>query len=761
MRAVRSTVRGKYSSVTVGEEIAAEQAVLDRAYQRLAESRGLAAGWTDVLGDAERGGTHQDRLLRASTIEAARHRLETLVTGGQALCFGRLDMRDREVFHIGRVGVSERGGEPLLVDWRAPVAEPFYRATHLDPRGVSRRRHIRTKGGRVVALDDEWLDSSHPRNAAGLTLVGEAALIAAMSRRRTGRMGDIVATIQAEQDRVIRAPMAGVVVVAGGPGTGKTAVALHRAAFLLYSHRKLLERVGVLVVGPNPVFLRYIERVLPSLDEDAVVTATTSHLYPAPITVMETGVTARVKGDASWPAIITKAMKMRRRRLATTTEVPYGRYRLTVTPADSARIIKEVTARSLPHNRGQALVRRRLLVHLDRQYRAVFARRVAAGVLPREQEPDSAEQVRDQLASLPTFRAMLHRMWPQLTPEQLLSDLFAHPPLLRRAAGEYLSDDHLDALTAGTPCGGWSAADIPLLDEAASILGPIPSKRAAPQPQEDADWMADRVEAQVREMGVDEVMINDVRRQVLTTIDGPQSPEPVSWPREFGHVVVDEAQDLSPMQWRMLARRCPSGSFTIAGDLAQATGPLPPSTWEAVLTPLAKAEGATITELTVNYRTPAEVMELAAAVLTQWRPNATAPQALRATGLHPLVLRCGFAQLAARAARIAAQEIRAVEGGTVGIITGSQVLGDVQQAVKRRTGQTADSGDLLDSPIAVLDVADAKGLEFDSVIVVEPADIHTSDGGASALYVALTRPTQRLTILHSKPLPPGLEPAAR
>ena len=721
----------------------------------------------ETLSPGERGGAHQERLLRAAAIEAGRRRLETLLTDGSPLCFGRIDTGAEESFHIGRAGVADEGGDQLVVDWRAPVAEPFYRATALTPMGLRRRRHIRTRDGRVVALDDEWLDAALAPDETGLSLVGEAALMAAVTKSRTGRMGDIVATIQAEQDRVIRAPISGVLVVAGGPGTGKTAVALHRAAYLLYTYRHRLERVGVLVVGPNPVFLRYIERVLPSLDESAVVLATPAQLYQRlTSTVAEPAATSALKGDRRMAAVLAGGVAGRQRPLARPTVVPYGAHELKVSRKVSAALVERAAEHGGPHNEGHRRFRRLLLSYLYRQYMAALERSASPGQAARPAAPFT-----DFVASMeaePAFRAALHRMWPALSPEGFLADLLSHPALLEAASSGLLGPAERELLFKKVPADGpaWSSADIALLDEAAALLGPLNARRRRPkaQPLEDAAWMADRVVADLEDIGVgvDSEMVQRARQLVEDNVRGPVEEARPAWPREFAHVVVDEAQELTAMQWRMLARRCPSGSFTVAGDLSQASEVLAGAGWTEALAELPGAAAASLSELTVNYRTPSEVMDLAASVLAAARPGATPPKSLRSAGVPPTVRKVRPGRLVTAAVAAAGAERAVVDSGTVAVIAPVALVASVRATAEQDAATAQAGAELLDGPVSVLSLAEAKGLEFDSVVLAEPsALVDEAADGLAALYVALTRTTTRLVIVHERPLPKPLHAALR
>ncbi|HEX6477056.1 MAG TPA: hypothetical protein VF005_07250, partial [Acidimicrobiales bacterium] len=533
-------------------DLHSEQAYIDNAYERLAAMRDAAQRRLEAVLDQGKGGTHQARQERDVIVRSSLQRLDQLEIGRHSLCFGRIDRgapdgpggtdgpgdaagEASEAFYIGRLAVSGADHEPLVVDWRAPIAEPFYRATARHPMGLVRRRHFSTDGRRLLGIEDELLTlpSGEPSGdglADGGTegRVGSGALLAALERSRSGHMRDIVATVQREQDEIIRAPLPGVVVVQGGPGTGKTAVALHRAAYLLYTHRFPLERQGLLVVGPNRVFLRYIEQVLPSLGENGVVLGTAESLVPG---VEARGSddpgTAALKGRIAMATLIGRAVRDRQRPLVRDIEVPFGSAVLRFTVQDSTEVVSSVRRRPGTHNSRrrqlETLVGRRLLA----QYRQSMARAGADRVAGLELEDD---EFISEVRRVEPLAEALDRMWPRLRPEELLHDLYGAPPLLRlagRRAG--LDDAEIRALHRPRSSSldeiPWSGADLPLIDEARVLLGPVTSGAGG---------------------GEDE-------------------------PRSYGHIVVDEAQDLSPMQLRMVSRRSLSGSMTVVGDLAQAT----------------------------------------------------------------------------------------------------------------------------------------------------------------------------------------------
>ena len=496
-------------------ELAAEQAYLDRAYGRLDEMRKAAIRVAEGYADVRRGGTHQARLERDAAAAHTRRRLAALNIGNAPLCFGRIDLEarpgedgpehpDDDRFYIGRISVTEADQTPLIVDWRAPVAEPFYRATGVEPMGVVRRRHFQTQGRELLGIDDEVFDST-AADEAGFTIVGEAALLAALDRHRTGRMGDIVATIQAEQDEAVRAPLSGILVVAGGPGTGKTAVALHRAAYLLYTHRQRLASRGVLV-GPSPIFLRYIDEVLPSLGEEDVQLTTVAGLKPqlrarAP----ERPAIAALKGDARMAQVIARALRDRERPLRKDLSVMLDGHVLRLRRADSARIVERVRRRRGTHNERRPAVTRLVLDHLREQYRrslvAAYERDVrridpeaelslsrpeegelldvpvAAALARGERAPDDWEaELSNRLRRMPEVRAALERMWPVLSGAELVHDLFSFSALIRSAANGVLTRDEHQLLARPRSSSvrdvAWTQADVALVDEADALLGP-------------------------------------------------------------------------------------------------------------------------------------------------------------------------------------------------------------------------------------------------------------------------------------------------
>jgi DNA helicase IV len=759
----------------VDGEQQAEQEFVDMAYARLDAMRGDANAMLEGVLDLGRGGTFQSRTERDVIVRTSLARLEQLDIGDQALTFGRIDRVNdgaspngddhaTETFHIGRLAIHSADHDPLVVDWRAPIAEPFYRATGRDPQGLVLRRHLALEGRRVVGLEDErfaaqgsvggpeiateeaeGFEGEGELIVSDLPIGGPAALLAALDRARSGRMTDIVSTIQREQDEIIRAPLTGVLVVQGGPGTGKTAVALHRAAYLLYTHRFPLERQGVLVVGPNPLFLRYIEQVLPSLGETGVTLSTVSGLVPE-IRILENGPVdvARLKGDARMAKVVARAVRTRQRALAHDVAVPYGALLLRLTHEDSSRIVEMVRRRPGAHNARRRLVEQsvgQLLADRARQTQQTLGAGIPASVtaFPGYEDPselaDEEFDLEDfirKVKRVPELAEALDRMWPRLSPHELLHDLFGAAPLIAAASRGVLTDDEQVLLrrprSASFEDVAWTPADAALVDEARALLGP----RAG------------------------------------STDDGL---------RKYGHIVVDEVQDLSPMQLRMLTRRSLSGSMTVVGDIAQATAPWAPSSWSDITDHLPRRRPVRTVELTVSYRTPAEVLAVATRVLAVAAPGLTPPTPVRRTEVEPRMIpvrgtggtSAGAAgatvgDLARKVAEVAGEEVAAVTPGRVAILAPETLLRVLSDALAAAELPVVDARDMrkggLSEPLVLLAADSTNGLEFDSVVVVEPGVIAGETArGLRTLYVALTRPTQRLSVVHLAPLPAALDAA--
>ncbi|MEW1844557.1 ATP-binding domain-containing protein [Nonomuraea angiospora] len=738
-------------------------------------------------------GTMQNRSERDTFAEMYASRLARLWAVERGLVFGRLDHVDEGRLYIGKLGMTDDEQLRLLIDWRAPVAQPFYRATPAAPMGVTRRRHLQTKGRAVIGVDDDLLDLDSLTDDDRATLNGEAALLAALDERRTGRMRDIVATIQGEQDRVIRSDLNGVLVVQGGPGTGKTVVALHRAAYLLYTHRERLERRGVLILGPNLTFLRYIEQVLPSLGETDVLLSTVGELYPGvTATARERPEVAALKGDARMAEVIAKAVRDRQRVPRKPVELTIGRITLTIDRSmlDGAR--NKATRSRRPHNQARAVFVRSLLNALARQQ----ARKIGKGLI----DDDELADLREELRTEPVVKSALNRLWPYLTPQRLLLGLYGSPERLGYAASDLSPQERALLRRDG---GEWTESDVPLLDEAAELLGEIDEQvlRASAMQAEEELAAARQAEESEREAelayarevleltGLSDVMEAErlAERQrgdgpYLTTAERAAADR--TW--AYGHVIVDEAQELSHMAWRAVMRRCPTRSMTIVGDIAQTGSAAGARSWEEVLDPYVAGRWRQ-ERLTVNYRTPVELMAVAARVLATIDPALRAPTSVREAGVEPW-----SAPLPALAELVKAEvgeggkvavvvpdalleslgaEVAAMVTGAVVVTPGSGRAGNPGTGAGRATAQPgtdpagapatgvgrAGAAAALDAPVAVMGVADAKGLEFDSVIVAEPDLIAAqSPRGPSDLYVALTRATQRLGVVHERPLSQAL-----
>jgi DNA helicase IV len=715
-------------------ELAREQAYVDRSYARLDALVRESATWA-AEAKANTTTNQQGRRERDIFATTAAARARRLRIGDQPLCFGRIDHDDGESLVVGRVAVHDDAMEPLVVDWRAPAAEAFYRATGSDRMGVTRRRHFLNRRREVTGLDDEVLDADGVRSSS-LELVGEGALLMALDRRRTGRMADVVSTIQREQDAIVRAPLPGVLVVQGGPGTGKTAVALHRAAYLLYSHRLRLENEGLLFVGPNAGFIRYVEDVLPALGEQTAVLATAGQLVDGVRPSAEdTIAAATVKHDARMVEVLRRAVADRERPLREDLVVGHGSLTLRVTRAESRRIVARVQSEPGTHNARRRQVERLFVNALWRAAKADAERlALARGGAARTPEVDDFKR---SVRRHTDVQRALERMWPRLSAPQLLRDLFGSTALVARA-GEGLLDEAEQAALhrergESVDAVAWTDADVALLDEAETLLGSLKraSAKTGESPTRSTSYDRFLVEQQLEDMGRMSPVVRAAAEARLMAYVEEESQAQTGDDGDgrgstFGHVIVDEAQDLSAMQWRMLLRRCPSRSMTVVGDLAQATTPWAAHSWDDVGERIGNA-GVGHVELTIGYRTPAEVMELAAGVLAAVHPELTPPQPMRHSGLPPTVVHTD----------------------------------DVAKEVKRIT---SDDDDRLTAVVAPADlaaelgamtIAEVKGLEFDRVIVVEPGAL-VGEAGLTGLYVALTRTTSELVIIHREPLPPSI-----
>jgi DNA helicase IV len=749
------------STPALQHELDIEQAYLTRLYQQLDALRERAARALEEVRRAPLVPTPSGRAERDAFDAWHSERIERLGAVEDRLAFGRLDLVGGERRYVGRLGLSDDSQHQLLLDWRAPAASAFYQATAAAPDGVARRRHIATRARRVTGIDDELLDADALGDPGLTTVAGEGALMSALTAHRTGRMRDIVATLQAEQDRVVRAPLPGVLVVQGGPGTGKTAVALHRAAYLLYTHRDRIARSGVLVVGPSSVFLRYIEQVLPSLGETGVVLSTPGQLFPGvEATAVDPPEVAVVKGDLRMTEVLRRAVRGRQRLLRSPVPLVLDGDRIALRP----RVVADARARARqtgrPHNQARTTFVKHLLDDLAGQLAA------ARSLDPTEEKPELVAELRASR----DVRREINLLWLPQTAQGLLTKLLDRPDRLAEAADGVLTEDERRLLRRA-PGPAWTVADVALLDELAELIGPDVEATEADRAQAAAAF-AERVEAlqfarKVLEQSGDAAAMMTPEMLADRFAGGGQARTLAERARDdrtwaFGHAVVDEAQELSPMQWRLLARRVPSRSMTVVGDVAQTGSAAGTSAWADVLDVHA-ANRWRIEELTVNYRTPAVVMEPAVQLLAAAGIPVKAPQSAREGDWPPrgrqLPRGDDRAMVAAALDAVRADDA-ALGGGRFVVIVPRSGTGAPAAAIRAGLADQPAGDDLADR-VDVLSVDDVKGLEYDGVVLVDPAAVVAqSRRGVNDLYVALTRPTQRLTVLHHGDLPAGLEAIA-
>lgn len=732
------------------EQQGEDQERLDVLYARLDRLRATAdRRLRDALLEAD--GDDQERSERESYVQLYSEDLAKYHAAEHNLCFGRLDMADGERRYVGRLGMFEDDSdEILLLDWRAPLSRPFYLATPAAPEDVLLRRHIRTRSRKVLEVNDETLDVSsamadQQNGSASGGVVNETALVSALGAARTGHMNDIVDTIQREQDLIIRNEHRGVLVVQGGPGTGKTAVALHRAAYLLYTHRAKLARSGVLIIGPNDTFLKYIGQVLPSLGETGVLLATVGTLFPGVKPEEEDSIEAlSVKGSIAMVDVLKAAVRAQQRLPKGRTRLPFGRHELVLDRDLVAKAQGRARNSRRPHNPARQVFLRAAIDAL-------------ADRLWRETEPEgsndveSYQEIRDELRADQDVIAALDEFWPELNAQELLRELYAEPEKL---AG--LSEEQRAALAR--PRGsGFSPADAPLLDELAELIGTDDESAAEDARLRRAQAIAEAQAALdlIRDSGnedpedgfdsevlmahdlLDAEALADRHTRASQASAAERAEADRTW--TFGHVIVDEAQELSPMDWRMVFRRSPNRWMTLVGDVAQTGGPEGATSWAEALSPYV-ANRWRLAELTVNYRTPSEIMGLAAAVLSEINPDQTPPRSIRASGHVPFATRVPADKIVATVADLVGADGHA---GLTAVLAPSNTA----PALRRLASES----------VRVHTVHEAKGLEFDNVVLVEPAEIVAeSPRGKNDLYVALTRATQRLVVVHSKPLPESL-----
>ena len=756
------------------QEITAEQQVVNRVYERLEVMRGQAQALAGEGHGRAAAGPVTGLVERDAMVHRAAAQLRSLDAEAEGLVFGRLDFDDGEIYHIGRLGLRDDEMEPLLVDWRAPAAAPFYRATSGEPLGVVRRRVIICRGPKVIDLDDDVLS---PDDVGDMRVLGEGALLAALRRSRGPQMRDIVTTIQREQDEAIRAPARGVTLITGGPGTGKTQVALHRAAYLLYTDRGRFTDGRILVVGPSTVFTNYISRVLPSLGEDSVHLRAVGELFDGvTATRRDRADVAQIKGSEHMREVLIELMWQTPPAAPDRLRLVYAGQVLTLGAADLSAARRRVRARceatgTMP-NAARSAAAAVLLdalwtkmdgTHLDRE---LFAEDVG----------DRGE-----------FRRFLQAWWPPLTPPKVLSWLTDAARVIGLDAG---AAETLAASYRDHP--DWSVDDVPLLDELAELLGQPPAPPKAPEPEwrlRELTTGTRLVETFVLSCGLRdgwdlyapghptpiavagqaidndavvaaqrwaEAVILREGHRVVSWTDGfdPHGEEgyvpvlaeplPVEEPDDapvadrYLHVILDEAQDLSPMEGRMIARRAEYASMTVVGDLGQATHPLAAGSWPQLLTRLGKRDVLTL-ELHTGYRVPQIIADYAARILA---PGITPTRSYR-------------------------------PGGTLSVRQVGDLHAAVREAVRQASGDATvaviAAEDAAEQLVALIDVPDVavvpaslvKSLEYDHVIVVEPAEIVAAEPrGLNRLYVALTRAVAGLVVLHHEPLPAALRDIA-
>ncbi|UFS98803.1 RNA polymerase recycling motor ATPase HelR [Nocardia huaxiensis] len=709
------------------DELRSEQGYVAELYARLDAERARVRGnYSAAL--RSKGGTLVDRDVEVRALAKEVKRLDVADNG---LCFGRLDTVTGEHSYIGRIGIYDEANEfePLLMDWRAPASRAFYVATAANPENMRRRRQFHPRGRDVVDFTDEVLGrpGEHER--------GDAALLAAVNAPRGEGMRDIVATIQAEQDEIIRLDHPGVLVIEGGPGTGKTVVALHRVAYLLYTQREQMERHGVLVVGPNPAFLNHIGRVLPSLGETNVVFMTTGDFVPGlQVTAEDTQEAARHKGSLKILDVLARAVANYQRVPEDPILVELSDVTVRIDAATAEWAREEARGSGRPHNEARATFTEIVTYVLTE--RAIG--RIGKGWLTRDDREAWEQMRRDligELAENAAFTTALDDLWPTITPETVLSELYSSTERLEAAgAPEALYRAHGDA---------WTVSDVPLLDELVDLLGHDSTAEEAAAERErkaQAEYAAGVLELMVnREDHMDDedhLFATDllyaedlaerfVERDTRDLVDRAAADR--DW--TYRHIVVDEAQELSAMDWRVLMRRCPGKSFTVVGDLAQRSSAAGATSWGAMLDTYVPGRWK-YRSLTVNYRTPAEIMSIAAAVLAEFAPTVWPPESVRACGVQPWARQLTVGELPAAIEEFVREE--AGREGTSIVIGPHGVPGTVP-------------------------ASETKGLEYDAVLVVDPERIQAeSPRGAAELYVALTRATQRLGILHEGPLPQAL-----
>jgi len=693
--------------VLAASALAEEQAHLDKVHValdgRIAELRGrLGGSWTRQ--------THvqlaqEQELLDANNREQLRN-LES-VTG--KLCFGRIDLEEGSSYRLGRIGLTDGEDERVLIDWRAPVAAAFYQASASNPLGLRRRRHLRTNERDVVKVSDDVFDNQLLEESV---LSEDGSLFAALNAERTGRMGDIVATIQAHQDKVMRSTADGLLIIDGAPGTGKTVVALHRAAYLLFNRREQLARRGVLIIGPNPQFLRYIEDVLPSLGETHVVLSTIGQLVPGFTgTKRDHAALAELKADTRLAKVLAAAVRQRVRIPANGLTINHDGEQLVLTPGQLKAAVRYGKDQDTQYNGGRTPFLKKLLEELVGQLAEL------RGYPP--EDPFAQHDLHDELRASPKVRRALNMMWMPLTPQKLLAELLKNPSALTSAAQGILTDTEEQLLRSSASAWeaeDWSVDDIPIIDEVCELLGPMPIKTAQGYNEE----------------GYEDLQGDDNFHNLTVAERAADDRE---W--SYGHLVVDEAQELTPMAWRMLLRRVPMRSITVVGDLSQRTTPGAITSWDELTSTVTKS---TVETFDVNYRTPAAVMDLATSML-----QASGAPRRAITSVRDLP----------EAVKVykSAEEVEHLISAATLSGTGAVIVAD-------RTNPPEPCKNL-HAGWVLIDAYAAKGMEFDEVLVYDPVAVQEA-AGSTGLYVSLTRPTRKLHLYApTESFPAGFEQVTR
>ncbi|MFE8887362.1 HelD family protein [Pseudarthrobacter enclensis] len=736
-------------------ELAHEREYVAGLYARLEELREEKRRQLAQVRRAGAVGTMQNVSERDAFAALYEDRLAQLDAVDDRLVFGRLDLDSGDAQYIGRIGLTTEDLQRLMVDWRAPEAGHFYQATAFDRQGVRRRRHLILQGREVKAIEDDVLDASMLSDDESLQ--GEGALLAALNSKRTGRMSDIVSTIQSEQDRIIRSSISGALVVQGGPGTGKTAVALHRAAYLLYTHRDRLKSAGVLLVGPSSSFMKYIERVLPSLGETGVVMASLGRLMPGIQAVPETDPdVAAIKGRLDMAEIVANAVSNRQRIPEANRILEVDGRKLTLTPRQVRRARERARSTGKPHNEARVTFVKILLRELTEQLTEKIEADNIGNNADRSYLAEDVRTARD-------VRIALNLCWMPMTPEKLISELFSKPAILEFCTPNLTPAQR--ALLQRPADAPWTEADVPLLDEAAELLGELDPAAGRGLAQQEHDRARDLANAKqtlvnMQAAGVDPLMSAEElaeqnREQEARQTAAERATSDRTW--AFGHIVVDEAQELSPMQWRLLVRRCPLKSFTIVGDIAQTSSVAGANSWQGALAPMF-GDRWQLEELTVNYRTPSQIAEAAVRMANAAGLVVSAPKAVREGRWSPVIDEVDDDAVVSRLLEVLPEELEALDGGLLAVIADGDLLPAAASALRKAYGPRVGSGaGSYEQDIVVISPREAKGLEFDGVVVLEPSTmLNHEHGKVGDLYVAMTRPTQRLRLIAAQPVPAGI-----